>query len=135
MIWQEFLVDRSLDKDKVCSTLASIFQVEAQEALVVDDIYDAKIEKGIKVVCECIAVEGDFSGKFSVYIYDSNLIPADDKIKISEFSEMLQCKCLMTSASENPYQGFLIQGSHTCEVVFLDPVQFDEYERYIIAYS
>lgn len=132
MIWQEFLVDRNLTENEIANAIAKLFLVPLTDVLVIDDIAETDVSERVRVLCERMSVEGDFSMRLSIYLRDSNLEQIDSTLKISQFCELLNCKCLVTNESVNPYQWWLVQGSQSWKLVYLDPKRLDENEEYIL---
>ncbi|MEG4631106.1 hypothetical protein QUB56_16110 [Microcoleus sp. AR_TQ3_B6] len=132
MIWQEFLVDRNLTENEIANAIANLFLIPLTDVLVVDDIVETDVSERVRVVCERMSVEGDFSIRLSIYLRDSNLDQSDSTLKIGQFCELLNCQCLVSDESVNPYQWRLVQSSETWKLVYLDPRLLDENEEYII---
>jgi hypothetical protein len=132
MIWQEFLVDRNLTENEIANAIAQLFSIALTDVLVVDDIVETDVSDRVRVLCERMSVEGDFSIRLSIYLRDSNLEQSDSTLKIGQFCELLNCQCLVSDESVNPYQWRLVQSSETWKLVYLDPKKLDENEEYII---
>jgi hypothetical protein len=132
MIWQEFLVDRNLTENEIANAIAQLFSIPLTDVLVVDDIVETDVSDRVRVLCERMSVEGDFSIRLSIYLRDSNLEQSDSTLKIGQFCELLNCQCLVSDESVNPYQWRLVQSSETWKLVYLDPKKLDENEEYII---
>lgn len=132
MIWQEFLVDRNLTENEITNAIAKLFLVPLTDVLVIDDIAETDISERVRVLCERMSVEGDFSMRLSIYLRNSNLEQSDSTLKIGQFCELLNCQCLVPDESVNPYQWRLVQSSEDWKIVYLDPKILDENEEYII---
>lgn len=132
MIWQEFLVDRNLTENEIANAIAQLFSIALTDVLVVDDIVETDVSDQVRVLCERMSVEGDFSIRLSIYLRDSNLEQSDSTLKIGQFCELLNCQCLVSDESVNPYQWRLVQSSETWKLVYLNPKKLDENEEYII---
>jgi hypothetical protein len=132
MIWQEFLVARNLTENEIANAIAQLFLIPLTDVLVVDDIVKTDVSERIRVLCERMSVEGDFSIRLSIYLRDSNLEQSDSTLKIGQFCQLLNCQCLVSDESVNPYQWRLVQSSETWKLVYLDPKLLDENEEYII---
>jgi hypothetical protein len=132
MIWQEFLVDRNLTEDEIASAIAQIFLIPLTDVLVVDDIVETDVSDQVRVLCERMSVEGDFSIRLSIYLHDSNLEESNSTLKIGQFCELLNCQCLLPDESVNPYQWRLVESSESWKLVYLNSELLDENEEYII---
>jgi hypothetical protein len=132
MIWQEFLVDRNLTGNEIANAIAHLFLIPLTDVLVVDDIVETDVSDRVRVLCERMSVEGDFSIRLSIYLRDSNLEQSDSTLKIGQFCELLNCQCLVSDESVNPYQWRLVQSSENWKLVYLNPKKLDENEEYII---
>ena len=132
MIWQEFLVDRNLTENEIANAIAQVFSIPLTDVLVVDDIVETDVSDRVRVLCERMSVEGDFSIRLSIYLRDSNLEQSDSTLKIGQFCELLNCQCLVSDESVNPYQWRLVQSSENWKLVYLNPKLLDENEEYII---
>jgi hypothetical protein len=132
MIWQEFLVDRNLTENEIANAIAQLFSIALTDVLVVDDIVETDVSDRVRVLCERMSVEGDFSIRLSIYLRDSNLEQSDSTLKIGQFCELLNCQCLVSDESVNPYQWRLVQSSENWKLVYLDPKKLDDNEEYII---
>ena len=132
MIWQEFLVDRNLSENEIANAIAQLFLIPLTDVLVIDDIVEADVSDRVRVLCERMSVEGDFSVRLSIYLRDSNLEQSDSTLKIGQFCELLNCQCLVPDESVNPYQWRLVQSSESWKLVYLNPKVLDENEEYII---
>lgn len=131
MIWNDFLIDRNLSNDEVVATISQVFSVSPADVLVVDDIAEADVSESIRLLCERMSVQGDFSIRLSIYLRDSKLELEPNSI-IRQFCGMLHCKCLISDSSVNPYSMLLVQESEDIQPVALDPERLDENEEYII---
>ena len=132
MIWQEFLVDRNLTENEIANAIAQLFLIPLTDVLVVDDIVETDVSDRVRVLCERMSVEGDFSIRLSIYLRDSNLDQSDSTLKIGQFCELLNCQCLVADESVNPYQWRLVQSSENWKLVYLNPKKLDENEEYIV---
>jgi len=132
MIWQEFLVDRNLTENEIANAIAQLFLIPLKDVLVVDDIVETDVSDQVRVLCERMSVEGDFSIRLSIYLRDSNLEQSNSTLKIGQFCELLNCQCLVPDESVNPYQWLLVQSSENWKLVYLNPKALDENEEYII---
>lgn len=108
MIWNDFLVDRNLSNDEVVATISQVFSVSSADVLVVDDIAEADVSERIRLLCERMSVQGDFSMRLSIYLRDSKLEQLEPKSIIRQFCGMLHCKCLISDSSVNPYSMLLV---------------------------
>jgi hypothetical protein len=132
MIWQEFLVDQNFTKNEIANAIAQVFLIPLKDVLVVDDLVETDVTDRVRVLCEQMSVEGDFSIRLSIYLRDSNLDQSDSTLKIGQFCELLNCQCLVPDESVNPYQWRLVQSSENWKLVYLNPKVIDENEEYII---
>lgn len=132
MFWNDLLVDRNLSNYELVTAISQIFNVLSAEVLVVDDIAEAEVSEDVRLLCERTPVQGDFSMKVFIYLYDSELKQLDSVSTVKQLCTMLHCKCLMSDDSINPYSMLLLQESENTQTAFLDPEKLDEYEEYIM---
>jgi hypothetical protein len=132
MSWHDLLIDRNLSKDEVLAAMSQVFSVSPTDVLVVDDIAEAEVSEHIRLLCERMPVQGDFSMKLSIYVRDSELEQLDPKLIIRQFCCILHCQCLISDSSVNPYLMLLVQESGDIQPVSLNPDRLDENEEYII---
>jgi len=132
MIWQEVLVDQNLTKNEIANAIAQVFLIPLKGVLVVDDLVETDVSDQVRVLCERMLVEGDFSIRLSIYLRDSNIEQSDSTLKIGQFCELLNCQCLVPYESVNPYHWRLVQSSENWKLVYLNPKKLDENEEYII---
>ena len=95
MIWNDFLVDRNLSKDKLEATISQVFSVSPIDVLVINDITEANVDKNIRIICERLPVRGDFLMRLCIYLDDSKLAQLDPELIIKQFCCILHCKCLI----------------------------------------
>lgn len=109
MIWNDFLVDRNLSKDELGATISQVFSVSPIDVLVVNDITETEVSEHIRVLCECLPAQGDFSMKLFIYVRDSKLAQLNPELSIKQFCCILHCKCLISDDSINPFTMLLVQ--------------------------
>lgn len=132
MSWHDLLIDRNLSNNEVVTAISQIFSISPADVLVVDDITEAEVSKHIRVICECLPAQGDFSMKLFIHVRDFKLAQLDPELGIKQFCCILHCKCLMSDSSINPFTMLLVQESGNVQLVALDPIRLDENEEYII---
>lgn len=132
MIWNDIIIDRNLSNDEVVAAISQVFSVSSADVLVVDDIAEAEVSEHIRLLCERMPVQGDFSMKLSIYVRDSKLEQLDPKSTVRQFCGVLHCKCLISDSSVNPFSMLLVQESEDIQPVALDPERLDENEEHII---
>lgn len=132
MSWHDLLINRNLSNDEVVAAISQVFSVSPADVLVVDDIAEAEVRKHIRLLCERMPVQGDFSMKLSIYVRDSKLEQLEPKSTVRQFCGVLYCKCLISDSSVNPFSMLLVQESEDIQPVALDPERLDENEEYII---
>ena len=132
MSWHDLLINRSFSNDEVVTAISQVFSVSPAYVLIVDDIAEAEVSEHIRVLCECLPAQGDFSMKLFIYVCDSKLAQLDPELGIKQFCCILHCKCLMSDSSVNPFTLLLVQESGDIQPVSLNPEQLDENEEYIL---
>lgn len=131
MFWEDILVDRMLTSDEIKAAISNSFLIAMTEVLVVDDIADTIVTEQVRVLCEQIPTRGDFLMKLSIYLRDPSLERFDHKQVIGKLCNLLDCKCLISDNSDNPYSMLQIEGETSQRNIFLKPELLDE-EEYVI---
>ena len=129
MTWNDLLVDRNLSKDEIRATISQVFSVSLIDVLVVDDIAETEVSEHIRVLCECLPAQGDFSMKLFIYVRDSKLAQLNPELIIKQFCCILHCKCLISDDSINPFTMLLVQESKDIQPVSLAPERLDGNEE------
>jgi hypothetical protein len=132
MFSNDLLVDLDLTNYELVAAISQIFSVSPADILVVDDITEVEVSKHIRLVCERMLVQGDFSMRLCIYLHDSKLKQLDSKLTIKQFCGILHCQCLISDSSVNPYTRLLVRESGKIQPVALDPERLNENEEYII---
>lgn len=130
----DVLIDRVLSDGEVASSLNQLFSASQGEVLVVDDIAspNLKLTPLVKVICEKRQVKGSFPTALSFYIHDEKIRRLDEQQVIKQLCVLLNCSCLISDNSNNPYSWLLAQATGSTQHVSLDPVMLDDEEAYII---
>ena len=134
MIWQDVIVNRKLTSDEVTWGICQLFSLESSEVLVVDTIYKAKrIGKRMKVICESRSISGEFCMLISIYLRDPKLARYSVRRTIGRFCEILNCTCLISDKSNNPYSMLLVHSCKDYKKVFLDVERLDNHGEYVVS--
>ncbi|RKZ38334.1 MAG: hypothetical protein DRR16_33685 [Candidatus Parabeggiatoa sp. nov. 3] len=132
MIWQDILVDKNLDFQNIALELAKIFEVNLSEVLVLEEITDTPIPQNIAILCQAQATLGDFKMLLSIYIHEQTLFKKCTITNcIPKFCDSLECVCLVSDGSINPYTMLLVTGNAEWKSVSLSPSELEE-NRYIL---
>jgi hypothetical protein len=67
----------------------------------------------------------------SIYVRDRSL-KYERLPFVEEFCERLQCSCLVSDSSPNPYSKMLVRGRGDTQAVYLDPERLDDHDEYVI---
>ena len=69
------------------------------------NLAEADVSERIRLLCERMSVQGDFSMRLSIYLRDSKL-ELEPKSIIRQFCGMLHCKCLISDSSASRLSDF-----------------------------
>ena len=133
MIWQDVIVNRKLTSDEVTWGICQLFSLESSEVLVVDDIYKAKISENVKVICESTSISGEFCMLISIYLRDPKLAHYSVRRTIGRCCKILNCTCLISDESNNPYSMLLVHSCKDYKKVFLDVERLDNHGAYVVS--
>ena len=126
MVWQDLLLDRWIDGPALGRALATVFDVEQQSVLVVDDVANLTLEVvGVKVLAERTRRGGQFPLQLSVYVRDEAVwrrVQEFDEIVrlVRELCALLRSSCLITGDAQDPEEDFLIRPTGDLLRVTLD---------------
>lgn len=132
MLWQELLVDQSLDHEELVDALARLFSVSESQVVVIEDITVDEVKKDALIVIERRPVCGDFRMKLSIYVRDRSLESIDWRAVVTSFCCRFNCSCITPDDSVNPYSMILITCSNAGQQVFLVPERLDERDEYTL---
>ena len=132
MIWQDVLVDRSLTDHEIITTLAALFSISATEILVVPEIPSVPVSEHTRILCERVAMQGEFPLMLSIYLRDERLETQNRSAFLLQFCGRLHCRCFVGDDSSNPYSGELFQEFGLPEHVFLNAEKLDYDDEYIL---
>lgn len=130
MVWQDLLLDRWIDEPALGRALATVFDVEQQRVLVVDDIADPTLAvAGAKVLAERTRRQGQFPLQLSVYVRDEaewrRIEEFDETVRlVRELCALLRSSCLITGGAQDPEEDFLIRPNGDVLRVTLDDEEF-----------
>lgn len=137
MIW-ESLINRSLETNQIIETISKLFSISPEIILVTEDICELnlKLDDRIKILCEKSKVEGDFFTKLSIYFRspEFNNLDFNEQQFFGRFCHILQCQCLISDNSFNPYSMVLVEDIDQYRTIYLNEEYLDR-EKYIIANS
>lgn len=126
----DILFDREIAPEELRDALAEVCAVAVADILVVDDVaaatFEHRVEKHIRMLCERTLVQGEFQMLLSVYARDPALDTLDAKVVVGKLCNHLQCTCLISDDTPNPYRWLLIRGENDVTPAFLDPKYFDD---------
>ena len=128
MIFQG-LIDKSIEDNQLLNILSEIFNVSTQKIFLTEDVYtlSIKLKEDTEILCEKTNVKGDFICKITIYLRSKEL---KEKQLIEEdvffsFCSLIDCRCLISDESHNPYTMILLSPNNK-ENVVLNPNDLDD---------
>jgi hypothetical protein len=106
--------------------------MEVADVLVVDERPETPIRDSIRILCQVQDVDGDFKQIISLYLKDATLSSLLTDETLGKFCNELDCDCLISDDSDNPYSMRLIQGKNDFKTVYLSP-EFLEEDQYVLS--
>jgi hypothetical protein len=132
VIWNDILVDRVLAKKEVVDGLTAMLNVDENDIGVVEDIAQIDSPQSPSVVCVVSDLIGDFSLLISIYIRGYLQLPSLVEA-VKNFCKTLECTCLVSDDSADPYTMLCIDKRGRVRAVNLDVDLLDETGQYKIA--
>jgi len=134
VIWHDVLLDRKVEDREIEDAVASAFEVPNDEVRVVHLLSDAPPRGEITILCVCSWLDGDFPLLLSIYVfglaYESRpVVPV-----VQGICRDLDCTCLVSDSSPDPYQMLLLEGQGEPTLVELEVSELDD-DRYVLASS
>ncbi|MDQ3252991.1 MAG: hypothetical protein M3R15_03635 [Acidobacteriota bacterium] len=130
----DVFIDRKLTSDEIANAMSKLLSISPAEVLVVDDItkLESRLGEDIHVLCEQVPMKGDFSVRIANYLRDAGLEKFVEQIGnealTGQFCDELDCRCLISDDSVNPYSWLLVQGTGDVQSVSIDAHRSDEDE-------
>jgi hypothetical protein len=132
LYWEDLLIDRELTAEEQAATLADLFGVGRADVLVFESGATPEGASAARVLCERGAVGGDFPARLSVYVDDDVPKDAESRPLVEQFCRRLNCSCLISDDSPNPYSMLLVRPDGATQRVYLDTERLDEHDEYVI---
>ena len=130
----EGLFNRDISDNEISDALSKVFDISCQKIFITDDIcsIDTKLDD-IELLCENINNKGNFGKMITLYLRSENLKKADylEQNIFIQLCNLLDCECLISDDSYNPYTMILIKNNCLKNVYFV-PEDLDN-EIYNIA--
>lgn len=124
MVWQNIMLNRIPLRAELTEALASVFEVEASEILIVKSITEAHVNCNIKILCVTSSAKAQFPLIVEIILHDDTLIPDYDPFTVGQLCEFLNCRALMSDNSMdpdplNPWSWVLVKSKQNFEQVFI----------------
>jgi hypothetical protein len=132
MFWQDVLLDRMFENETLAVALADVVGTPGQDVLIVDDIAAAQVNESVRVLCERTELPGDFPLKLSIFLRDRRLERLNPVSVLLRLCAELDCSCLISDDSEDPYTMLLIDGLGLQRRVSIDPDRYRLDEAYVL---
>ena len=127
MIFQG-LIDKSIEDNQLLGVLSKIFNISTQKIFITEDIYalDIKLKEDTEILCEKTNIKGDFICKITIYLRSQHLKEKQliEENVFFEFCNLIDCRCLISDDSHNPYTMILLPPNDKKNVV-LNPDDLD----------
>lgn len=128
------LFNRDIGDNEILDSLSEVFNISRDRIFIINDIclIDTKLDK-IELLCEKTSIEGSFQNMLTLYLRSENLRKAgyvEQNIFI-QLCNLLDCECLISDDSYNPFTMILIK-SNAMKNVYFVPEYLDN-EIYNIA--
>ena len=136
MIWQDILLSRTAEDDRIAAALARVFGLSDQDVAIIDDITEAEDMGDPGLICERTPIEGDFVLQLTVMPQAAAAVDlaerSEDRDLVLALGKALGADCLIANdETENPYAYSLIRTDGEGAQVHLDPDKLDD-GRYVV---
>lgn len=125
MSWQDIALESVIENRELGAVLAAVFETNEPAVLIAESIPEKKLDSDIKVMCISRLIGGQFPLMLEIFLRDKRLEDRDPVLAVMAISNLLNCRCLMSDGSINPYQWRLIDHAQI-RTVFVDVEGFDE---------
>jgi hypothetical protein len=139
MIWEDILITRDVPERDVAATMASVFGIESDRVLVIDDLmtFEGDIIDEIGILCERRPAAGDFVLSLTIYLRDDALEAFAEAhevgILIGRMCQIWDCAALVSDDSVNPYSWLLVRGPDDIQPVHVDAEALDDDDVWVLA--
>ena len=128
------LFNRDIGDSEILDSLSKVFDISRDRIFITNDIcsIDTKLDN-IELLCEKTSIKGSFQNMLTLYLRSQNLRKAgyvEQNIFI-QLCKLLNCECLISDDSYNPFTMILIKSNGIKSVSFI-PEDMDN-EIYNIA--
>lgn len=120
----DIIVRNELNKEEIRDMLSKVFEVEKNQVLVKNNIFETEPDKYIKILCEPFFVDWDFKTRLEIYLKDRNDTKEELLRTVSKICEILKCDVLIDDCSYNPFTMFKV------ERISVDMNKFDAAKEY-----
>ncbi len=133
MYWHDILLSKKVSESEILAVFSDIFSISPQYILVAEDITKTNVGSQVKIAIERMSAKGDFPLRLAIYLYDSPLEQLDSYAIVGQLCEMLNCACLISGDSANPYLMLLVKGIGTYQPVYVDADHLNDGDEYVIS--
>lgn len=125
-MFEEFFVDTQLRTDDIRAVVAQIAALPLSAVAIVEDAWLFDDAERYAIVCEVIAVRGDFAQRIGIYVRDTTLTLPSPHTFVAQFCAACACSALLPDDSVNPYTWLFMEPSGAMQPVSLDADRFDK---------
>jgi len=139
MIWEDILISREVAEPDIAAALASVFGIDADRVLVIDDLgtYDGDVTDGIGILCERRPVAGDFVLSLTIFLRDDVLEAFAEAhevgVLVGRMCLIWDCAALVSDDSLNPYSWLLVRGPDDIQPVHVNAETLDDDDAWVLA--
>ena len=131
----DILIDKELENLDIQNFFAEIFKLSVTEVIVVEDIVSPHADAKCEIFCVKHKLGGMFSLCLELFISNNLKANIDDREIIGQLSDKLDCKCLISDDSINPFTFILVTGVSKYYAVSIEPDGLDIGEYNIVEYK
>ena len=139
MIWEDILITRDVAELDVAAAMATVFGIESDRVLVIDDpmTFEGEITDDIGILCERRPAAGDLVLFLTIYLRDDALETFAEAhevgVLVGRMCQIWDCAALVSDDSVNPYSWLLVRGPDDIQPVRVDPETLDDDDAWILA--
>jgi len=128
----DVLIKNKFNSTIILENLSIIFSISKDDILIIYDIneLEKKVEK--RLICLVQYLEGDFH-TFLTFFSKLELIDKGMELQLADhLCKEFHNEVMFPSDSENPYEMNVISENGSKKKVFVNSMELDEFERYVI---
>jgi hypothetical protein len=128
MIFEDVLIDRLLENDKIVDGMVQMFSVQADEVWVKLRSDFVLFPESIRILCNLETLGGEFKLEVEIILRDESLVPDDAIALLRRLCGVWQCRMLISDETPTFTARILVSADEKPYPVWLDSRKLDDDE-------